>query len=364
MLDTQIGSAIEAWRGEELKIGRDSETGAWLIVAIHSTQLGPARGGTRMRAYPSLDAAILDVLALSQAMTRKFATLRFPSGGGKAVIVGAEDLAHDMRRQLLVRFGEYLHQFQDRFQTGPDVGTCSADMDVIAEKGAPYVFCRTPGNGGPGDSAPLTALGVQAALVDIANRLNGSRSLAGQRIAIQGVGSVGYALAKLLLAQGASLVLADLDPTRRTCLQGPNVAWVDPEQILATPCDLLVPCALGGVLNHTTIPALQCRGVIGAANNPLATPADAAELHERGILLAPDFIANAGGAVGITGIEALGWSPEQARTQVESRVQDALADTYSILEQTGVDPMAAAQQLATRRLTQARDDPPFTSPRF
>ncbi|MGB1277283.1 MAG: Glu/Leu/Phe/Val dehydrogenase dimerization domain-containing protein, partial [Nannocystaceae bacterium] len=313
-------------------MARDAQTGAWFIVAIHSTKLGPARGGTRMRGYASLDAAILDVLALSQAMTWKFASLRFPSGGGKAVIVGAQELGSEARRLLLIRYGEHLQQFQGRFQTGPDVGTSPADMSVIAERGTPHVFCRTREKGGPGDSAPLTALGVQAAIVDIASRLNGSPSLDGQRIAIQGVGSVGLALAKLLLAQGASLLVADPDPTRRACLQDPNVTWVDPDRVLASPCDLLVPCALGGALNHITLPSLRCRGVIGAANNPLATSADAAELHARGILLAPDFIANAGGAVGCTGIEALGWSPERAQTEVETRIREALAETFSIVE--------------------------------
>ncbi len=339
-----LGQAIEVWNGEQLELVRDLQTGAWFVIAIHSTQAGPARGGTRMRSYPNLDAAVIDVLALSRAMTGKFRALDFPSGGGKAVIYQPSRLSQQDRDALLVRFGAAVANLGGRFATGPDVGTSPRDMDLIARRGAPHVFCRTPENGGAGDSAPLTAHGVFHALCNLSQRIFGSQQLAGRTIAIQGVGSVGLHLATQLQKAGAKLLLADTDRSRRSLM--PNATWVDAATILSRECDLLVPCALGGVLTTQTVSGLRCRGVVGGANNIFASPAVAALLHQRGILLAPDFIANAGGAVGITGIEALGWSRQQAYDEVANRVAHALNRAYVVAQQRSLDPMAAALSFA------------------
>ncbi len=339
------GEAIESWNGEQLEVIHDPPSGAWIIIAVHSTAAGPARGGTRIFPYRSLDDAILDVLALSRAMTAKFRALHFPSGGGKAVVFGATDLSPDARKQLLIRYGSMIAALGGRFATGPDIGTSPEDMNTIAVHGAPYVFCRTPEHGGAGDSAPLTAIGVLTAVLDMSQRIFGSEALHGRTIALQGLGSVGLQLAQRLLDRGASLVVADLDPQRQQTLAHPDVCWVEPEQLLATTCDILVPCAVGGVLTKTTIPQLRCRGVVGAANNIFADPGAAPCLAARGISLAPDFLANAGGAVGITGIETLGWTAKQAEKEVASRIRRALAETYAYATKRGLDPQSAALEL-------------------
>lgn len=342
---------IRQWDGESVVVRHDRETGAWIFIAIHSSVLGPAAGGTRMRVYPSVDEALADALRLGEAMTCKFAVSGLPQGGGKAVIALPPGFDPAARPGLLRRYGTLLQRLNGAFSTGPDVGTSPEDMDVIAQTGSPHVFARTPAQGGAGGSGPATALGVFAALEAAAERVFGDPSLAGRRVLVQGAGSVGGALVERLAAAGAQVLLSDVDAAAaRRFADGPGVALVPPERVYDTPCDLFSPCALGGVLSEATIPLLGCRAVAGAANNQLATPEDAERLRARGILYAPDFVASLGGALAITGLEALGWSRERADEEVRRRIGDTLREVFARAEAEGVTTEEAARRIAQERI--------------
>ncbi len=342
--------SASGWNGEALLERFDPETGATILIALHSSRLGPASGGTRMKTYPDLAAARRDAERLSEGMTYKWAAAGFPRGGGKGVIAVPPDLDPERRDPLLRRYGEFIRELGGRFWTGADVGTSSRDMDVISEAGAPYVFSRSPENGGAGDSSGWTALGVEAGIRATCARVFGDPALAGRRIVVQGAGSVGGALIERLQAAGAAVAFSDVAPesVRRHRDEG-GVAWIEPAAILATPCDVLAPCALGGVLDAVSIPRLRCRAVAGAANNQLGGPEDAERLRSRGILYAPDFVINAGGAVGITGQESLGWSSDLARREV-LRVGETLERVFALAETQAITTDAAARRIAEERL--------------
>ena len=344
---------MTGWDGESLIARRDAETGAWIFVALHSSRLGASTGGTRMIPYPSLDAARRDAMRLSAGMTYKWAAAGFPRGGGKAVIAAPGGLGERARAGLLRRFGSLVSELGGRFWTGADAGTSAEDMDVIAETGAPYVFSRTPAHGGAGGSGPWTALGVFAAMRAVCQRLFGDASLSGRVVLVQGAGSVGRPLIERLSGAGARVVYTDVAPGAERVFAGrPGIAFVEPDAMLETPCDLFTPCALGAVLNAQTIPRLRCRAVVGAANNQLAEPEDAERLRSAGILYAPDFVVNAGGAIAITGIEALGWPSERATREVEA-IADTLTSILDLAEERGTTTEAAARRLAERRLQAA-----------
>ncbi len=338
-----------SWNGQALLERDDTETGATIIIALHSSRLGPPSGGTRMKTYPDLAAARRDAERLSEGMTYKWAAAGFPRGGGKAVLAVPPGLQGDARDGLLRRYGALIQDLGGRFWTGADVGTSSRDMDVIAETGAPYVFSRTPSHGGAGDSSGWTALGVEAGIRSTCAHLYGDPSLSGRRIVVQGAGSVGSALIERLRAAGASITFSDVDEASVRRHRGEGIAFVEPAAVLETPCDVLAPCALGGVLTADTIPRLSCRAVAGAANNQLGGPEDAERLRARGILYAPDYVINAGGAVGITGQEALGWSEERARQEV-LRIGATLERVYALAEAEGITTEAAARRIAEERL--------------
>lgn len=342
-----------AWSGEQLLERFDSETGATILVALHSSRLGPSTGGSRMKAYPDLAAARRDAERLSEGMTLKWAAAGFPRGGGKAVLATPPGVAleGDRRDGLLRRYGAIIRELAGRFWTGADVGTSSRDMDVIAETGAPYVFSRTPAHGGAGDSSGWTALGVEAGIRTTCARLFGDPGLSGRRIVVQGAGSVGGALIERLLGGGAAVAFSDVVPEAvRRWRDERGVPFVNPAAVLETPCDVLAPCALGGVLDAVTIPRLNCRAVAGAANNQLGEPdTDAERLAARGILYAPDFVINAGGAVGITGQESLGWADDRARREV-LRIGTTLGRVYDLALAHGITTEAAARRLAEERL--------------
>ena len=337
-----------SWDGVEILEREDAASGAVILIAIHSERLGPATGGTRMKAYPDRDAARRDAMRLSEGMTYKWAAAGFPRGGGKAVLAVPSDLDAADRSALLRRYGAFIKELGGRFWTGADVGTSAEDMDVIAEEGAPYVFSRTPAKGGAGGSGTWTATGVASSIEAACERLFGSRSIEGRSIVIQGVGSVGIPLIDLLAAGGARIAFGDPSPEAGRGL-GPAIERIAPEAVFDRPCDVFAPCALGGVLNSETIPRLACRAVVGSANNQLAAAEDADRLAARGILYAPDFIANAGGAIAITGIEALGWSHERAEREVRA-IGDTVARVFDIAEEARITPDAAARRLAEERL--------------
>jgi len=344
-------SLIKSWGGEEIIIRYDRPTGAWILIAIHSTHLGPAAGGTRMKFYPDLESALHDVLRLSEAMTYKFAVPGISRGGGKAVIHLPPDFDFSQRPDLLRRYGRLVRQLGGLYFTGPDVGTSSSDMNIIAETGSPYVFGRTPAAGGAGDSGPITALGVFAGIQVVCERLFGNPSLKNRRVLVQGVGSVGRTLIDLLQQAGAEVWFNDINEFVICRFRDEKgFRCVPTESIYETECDIFSPCALGGILNAVTIPQLKCKAVAGGANNQFACPEDAGLLSKRGILYAPDYVINAGGAIGIPAIEALGWSRERTEKEVTGGIQRALRRIFEISDSEGITTDVAARRLAEERL--------------
>ncbi|HEY2798472.1 MAG TPA: Glu/Leu/Phe/Val dehydrogenase dimerization domain-containing protein [Thermoanaerobaculia bacterium] len=344
---------MKTWDGESLVSRRDAETNAWMFVALHSSRLGPSTGGTRMIPYDDLASARRDAMRLSEGMTYKWAAAGFPRGGGKGVIAAPPGLDVRARAGLLRRYGQLVKDLGGRFWTGADAGTSAADMDVIAETGTPYVFSRTEGNGGAGGSGPWTALGLFASLEAVCGRLFGAASLAGRRVLVQGAGSVGRPLIERLAAAGARVSFSDIEPDASRLPSGIAATYVSPESLFDTDCDVFAPCALGAVLNAGTIPRLRCRAVVGAANNQLAELEDAERLRAAGLLYAPDFVVNAGGAIAITGIEALGWSREKAEREVEG-IAGTLSGILDLADSEGITTEAAARRVAERHIAGAR----------
>jgi leucine dehydrogenase len=311
-----------------------------------------------MKPYPDLDAAMADALRLSAGMTYKFAAPGLPFGGAKAVIKVPDDLDPAARTGLLHRFGTLIRQLDGQFSTGPDVGTSPADMDVIAGTGAPYIFCRTPDAGGAGDPGPYTALGVFVGIKAACEFVFGDPRIRGRRILVQGAGDVGGALIELLIEDGAEIVFSELDPALIDWFRDQlGLEYVPPDAVYATECDVFAPCALGGVLSADTIPELRCRVFAGSANNQLATPQDAERLVGTGIIYAPDYVINVGGAMAIPGIEAMGWTPEHAEEEVLKYVYETLLQIFEIAKGERIPTDSAARRMAEEHLAAAGDRP-------
>ncbi|MBW1788112.1 MAG: leucine dehydrogenase, partial [Deltaproteobacteria bacterium] len=338
---------IKEWDGESVITCFDKPSGAWIFIAIHSTRLGPAIGGTRMKPYADVQAALTDAMRLAGGMTHKWAAAGFDAGGGKAVLAVPADLDPQSRTDLLRRYGALVGKHNGLFLTGPDLGTTSEDMDVIGENAGPHVFGRTTAGGGAGNPAPFTALGVFTSIMITAGRLFGDSALDGKRVLIQGVGSVGRELIDLLKNNtGAEILISDVNAAEiRSREKTHGLQSVAPDDVYGTPCDIFAPCAVGGILNEETIPRLRCRAVVGAANNQLADPEDAERLRAREIIYAPDFITNSGGAIGIVGMETRGWSREQALDRVVQSIEENLSQVFDIAEKDGIDTDKAAKQL-------------------
>lgn len=282
---------------EEIYCVEDDATGLHGYIAVHSTCLGPAAGGLRMRRYDSAQAALTDVKRLSEGMTYKNAAAGLPLGGGKAVIIG--DPGRDKTPDLLHAFGRAIDSLQGRYYTAEDMGMAPSDMAHLA-RATPYVAGLSEGRFASGDPSPITARGIFNAIRTAQKHHCGSAELAGVTVAIQGLGNVGWHLCDLLSMAGASLIITDTDATRVSRAEAVfGGRSVDPDKIYSVEADIFAPCAIGGILNATTIPRLNVAIVAGGANNQLATSQDGADLHARGILYAPDFVANGGGIINV-----------------------------------------------------------------
>jgi len=337
---------------EQVVFCQDPASGLKAIIAIWSTALGPALGGTRFHPYASEDAALADVLKLSRAMAYKAAVAGLDLGGGKAVILG--DPATDKTETLLRAFGRMVQSLGGRYWTACDVGTAVPDMDVIARESS-YVTGRSPEQGGAGDSAVLTAYGVFRAMGAAAEHLWGAPSLAGRRVGVEGVGKVGSHLVQHLLDDGASVLVSDVSPAAldRVRMAHPQVETTSVEALPTADLDVYAPSALGGSLTDEAVDALQAVVVCGAANNQLAHQGVEAALDARGILYVPDYVANGGGLIQVAD-EALhahsgGFRFERAR----ARATTIDATTLAVLRTAaaeGVPPLTAADRLAERRM--------------
>jgi leucine dehydrogenase len=342
-----VEDLLAAWDGESVSIHRDRESGAWMFICVHSTRLGTAAGGTRMKHYPRLEDALADGMRLAEAMSLKFASVAFPHGGGKAVIAlpSPEIPQGDARRRLMREYGSFINSLGGLYSAAPDMNTSAADMDVIGEV-TPYVFCRTEAAGGSGDTAPDTAVGVLHGIKGACRFAFGSDDLSGKTVAVQGAGGVGGRLIDLLKDEGTTVIASDVDEGRAS---DKGVRTVSPDSILTTECDVLAPCAVGGVINARSIPTLRCKVIAGGANNQLETPADADRLRERGIVYAPDFVINAGGVLHGGGLEEQHWS----RAVLDEKLAGIGDAVYEILvraDRDGVSADAAARQIALSRI--------------
>ena len=342
---------LKTWDGESLVIHHDRPTGAKIYVAIHSTKLGPAAGGTRMKSYPSSRDAVEDALRLARGMSYKFAAAGMDLGGGKCVIDVPNALNAKDRPGLLRRYGVLVKQLGGWYATAPDSGTSSEDMNIISETGAPHVFCRTEDSGGAGDPGPFTAFGVFAGMKATAKALFGSVSLKGKSVVIQGVGAVGMPLIEMLLADGAQMTFTDVDKgSIAHCRDVLKLPFVAPEDVYDTACDIFAPCAMGAILNGETIARLRCKAVVGSANNQLREPEDAMRLHQRKILYAPDYLVNAGGVLGIWGVETQKMSATAAKAMLAEKIESSLTEIFEISKREQITPDAAAARLAEKRL--------------
>ncbi len=294
-----------------MRKGRRS--GRYVIVAIHSTALGPALGGVRLWHYEATVDGARDALRLARGMTYKAAAAGFELGGGKGVICapkGAPPVGRD-RRALLLDFGDTVESLDGRYITAEDVGIAAEDLVVIGER-TTHLTGLPPDLGGSGDPSPFTALGVEAAMRACARERFGSPDLSRRRIVVAGLGHVGSNLARRLAHAGADLVVSDIDVAKRRLARELEAEWIEPSKELETECDLLAPCALGGAIDAANLPRLRCQIVCGCANNQLADEGLANPLAERDILYAPDFIVNAGGLIHVYK-EIRGYSEHEAR---------------------------------------------------
>jgi leucine dehydrogenase len=334
---------------EEVLVRRGERSGLYTFVAVHSTLRGPAVGGCRMWVYQDARLALRDVLRLSRAMTYKAAVADLRQGGGKGVIMlePRTPLTPRRRRAALLDFGDTVDALGGRYITAEDVGVSSRDMPVIAQRTS-YVAGLARGRGGGGDPSPLTALGVEHAIRACCESVYSNPSLRGRTIGILGLGHVGSRVARRCARAGARLVVTDVDGSKRRLAKRLGARWVASSTALEAKVDVLVPCALGGILDEETVPRLRCRIVAGAANNQLADEGIADLLMERGILWAPDFVVNAGGLINIA-VELMGYDASEARRRVRA-IADTLREIFEDARNSGITPLAAAMVRAGQNL--------------
>lgn len=352
MRDT-LQDILGGWRGLGAVCRSVPALDAWIFVALHDGTLGTPTGGTRMRVYARPADGLLDAVRLAEGMTWKWASIGLPFGGGKAVLALSRPLGEEERRALLVEYAAVLEGLRGAFATGEDLGTTPADMAFLARHTS-----RVHGAGGDAEAArdpgPYTARGVRAGMRAALQRACGSRELAGRTVLIQGVGDVGAPLARLCAEEGAALVLGDLEPARAERLAAElGGRTVPAEEALTTECDVLAPCAVGAVLDRQTIPGLRCKVVAGSANNQLAVADDADRLHAAGILYAPDFVVNGGGALAF-GLLALESPDEAELTRRLEGMEATLGAIFDEAAERGESPLRAARRRAERTLADAR----------
>ena len=339
----QLFDTIASMGHEQLVICNDASAGYRGIIAVHSTTLGPALGGTRFLQYASDEEAIVDALRLARGMTYKNAVAGLNLGGGKSVIIGNNKTAD--REMIFRAHGRFVESLGGRYITAEDVGTSTADMD--------FVHMETKNVSGlagrSGDPSPVTAHGVFRAIQASARERWGSDDLSTRTVSVQGAGHVGYYLAKELHEAGAKLVVTDIDVERvKQVVAEFGARSVAPEEIYGVQADVFAPCALGGIINDVTIPQLACEIVAGGANNVLLEERHGVVLEERGILYAPDYVANAGGVINVYS-ELAGWSSARAFRKADE-IYDTILKVFAIAKHDNVPTYVAADRLAEQRI--------------
>ncbi|MGW3733232.1 Leu/Phe/Val dehydrogenase [Streptomyces sp. NPDC005148] len=338
---------------EQVVLCQDRASGLKAVIAIHSTALGPALGGTRFYPYASEEEAVADALNLARGMSYKNAMAGLDHGGGKAVIIG--DPEKIKTEELLLAYGRFVASLGGRYVTACDVGTYVADMDVVARE-CRWTTGRSPENGGAGDSSVLTAFGVFQGMRASAQHLWGDPTLRGRKVGVAGVGKVGRHLVEHLLKDGAEVVITDVrdESVRRITELHPEVAVAaDTATLIRTGgLDIYAPCALGGALNDDTVPVLTAKVVCGAANNQLAHPGVEKDLADRSILYAPDYVVNAGGVIQVAD-ELHGFDFDRCKAKA-SKIFDTTLAIFARAKDDGIPPAAAADRIAEQRMAEAR----------
>jgi valine dehydrogenase (NAD+) len=337
---------------EQIVIRQDAETGLRLIVAVHSTVLGPSLGGMRLKSYAGgLREALDDVMGLSRTMTLKASAAGLDLGGGKAVMI--DDGNTEMREARLAGAAQVIEGLNGAYVTAEDIGTTCADMDVMAEH-TRFVVGRSVENGGDGDPSPVTAETVFQALVRGLEFATGSAELEGRRVGLLGLGKVGSVLGAKLRTSGAQVIAYDLDPLRGERFGAEHGGMIagSAAEVLAAPLDILAPCAAGGMIDESLARSLDCRVVAGAANNPLTSRRVARILDERGILFVPDFLANCGGLIHVS----REWYGEHGPGEAEliARAMERLELAFQTSHEEGLPPIEVAERQALERIAAAR----------
>ncbi len=321
------------------------------IIAIHDTTLGPATGGCRMwQDYPGEMDAIEDALRLARGMTYKYAAAGVNLGGGKAVIIG--DPKRTDREPVFRVLGKFINRLGGKYITGEDVGTTLQDMEYIRME-TEHVVTLPTYLGGAGDIAPMTALGTIRAMQACCNRVYGSDSLEGKRVAVQGLGAVGHNVVAQLHELGAKLTVTDIDPAKVEAMTARfKASAVKVEAVYDVDCDIFCPCALGKVINDDTLSRLKCKIICGSANNQLAEEHHGERLEEAGLVYAPDYIANAGGTIYDTDRLGVGGvSHERGKTKV-TRIYDNMQRVFEIADRDRLPTYQAADRMAEERISQ------------
>lgn len=332
---------------EQIVFGSEPSCGYRGIIAIHDTTLGPALGGTRFWSYASEADAVVDVMRLAKGMTYKASVAGLNLGGGKAVIIGDPKTPH--REAIFRAHGRFIESLNGRYITAEDVGTSVTDMDYVhMETGH---VCGLPGTWG--DPSPVTAFGTYRGIKAAAWERFGSDDLGGLTVAVQGLGHVGYHLCHYLAREDAKLIVADIDPDRvARVVDEFEARAVTADEIYSVDAQVFAPCALGAVINDRSISQLSFAIVAGAANNVLAEPRHGDELHEKGVLYAPDYVINAGGLINVYG-ELKGWSREQAMRKA-GEIYTTLLRLFELSRAEGIPPHLAADRIAERRIEEIR----------
>lgn len=326
----------------------DEGSGLHAYIAVHDTTFGPGLGGLRMWPYETPDAALTDVLRLSEGMTYKSAIAKTGAGGGKAVIIG--DPTRTKSEALYLAMGRFIDSLGGLYITAADVNTRVADLEIVRRE-TKWVTGLPSESGGSGNPAPFTALGVFLGIEAAAQWRFGASSLEGRRVGVQGVGAVGSSLVGRLVEAGAEVMIADKRPDRVAEMVAElGVEAVAGDEILFREMDVLAPCALGAICNDETVPALRCQIVAGAANNILHEPRHGEQLEQRGILYAPDYVINSGGIINVAAELAVGGYDSEDVLRRIRRIPEALEEIWRAARDREIPASEAADRLAVETL--------------
>lgn len=356
-MTADFAGLLKEWDGHSVLIRYDQPTGTWIFIALHSPERGMMVGGCRMKTYPTPADGLRDAMRLSRGMTHKWAAINVDFGGGKSVLAIPRPMEGEERAGLLRRFAVMLNTLGGRYGTGVDLGVTPDDMDIVRQT-SKWVFSGDESRGGHADPGPYTALGVFSCIRSATEAVFGSDDLTGRTVLIQGAGGVGGPLARLLHDAGASLMLNDADTERaEEVAEEYGGTVVGGDEVYRTGCDIFAPCAVGAILNERTIPLLQCRIVAGSANNQLEQDEDAERLHSRGILYAPDYVSNAGGALAF-GLMHQGIVEEEEIRRRIIGLGDSMREILAEAARRDESPLHAS----ARRVEEVLTSPPAPSP--